>query len=232
MLKTNLKIEGIPALLWGEPADRLFIAVHGFMGSKEDFEYLAEEASHKGYQVLSFDLPEHGERKEEGYTCNPPNAVKDLTDVLQYAQTHSNHISLLGCSLGAYFSLLTYSDYLFDQCLFLSPVVDMQHLIDNMMKAAGVSVERLQTEKIIANPNGPLFDWEYYSYVKVHPIEMWNTPTKIFMGSEDEVSEVEVIKKFTSRFNVRLTLLEGGKHYLHTEEETREIKKWLSSRIL
>ena len=218
MLKTNLKIEGIPALLWGEPADRLFIAVHGFMGSKEDFEYLAEEASHKGYQVLSFDLPEHGERKEEGYTCNPPNAVKDLTDVLQYAQTHSNHISLLGCSLGAYFSLLTYSDYLFDQCLFLSPVVDMQHLIDNMMKAAGVSVERLQTEKIIANPNGPLFDWEYYSYVKVHPIEMWNTPTKIFMGSEDEVSEVEVIKKFTSRFNVRLTLLEGGKHYLHTEE--------------
>jgi len=82
MLKTKLKIEGIPALLWGIPADRLIVTVHGFMGSKDDFELLAEEASLKGYQVLSFDLPQHGERKDQDYACNPPNAVKDLTAVM------------------------------------------------------------------------------------------------------------------------------------------------------
>ena len=49
--------------LWGEPSDRLFIAVHGNMSSKDDdaIVIFAEEATDKGYQVLSFDLPEHGE---------------------------------------------------------------------------------------------------------------------------------------------------------------------------
>lgn len=45
---------------------KIFIAVHGNMSNKEDavIQILAEEADRKGYQVLSFDLPEHGERKE------------------------------------------------------------------------------------------------------------------------------------------------------------------------
>ena len=28
MIKTNLMIQGIPAILWGEPSAKLFIAVH------------------------------------------------------------------------------------------------------------------------------------------------------------------------------------------------------------
>ena len=36
------------------------------MSNKEDavIQILAEEADRKGYQVLSFDLPERGEKKE------------------------------------------------------------------------------------------------------------------------------------------------------------------------
>jgi alpha-beta hydrolase superfamily lysophospholipase len=232
MHKSNLTIEGIPALLWGATTDRLIIAVHGTMGSKEDFELLAEEACNNGFQVLSFDLPEHGERKNEDYACNPQNGIKDLTKILNYARGLSSRISLYACSLGAYFSLLAFQNETFEQCLFLSPVVDMQRLIVNMMQAAGVSEKRLQVEKVIANPYGPQFDWEYYSYVKAHPIEKWEKPTAILMGSEDEVSEVDAVKAFASRFDAGLQLLEGSKHYLHTEEEIIEIRKWMRKNLL
>lgn len=49
----------------GEIRGKIFIAVHGNMSNKEDavIQILAEEADRKGYQVLSFDLPEHGEER-------------------------------------------------------------------------------------------------------------------------------------------------------------------------
>lgn len=36
MKKVNLITEGIPAILWGETSDKLFIAIHGNMSSKDD----------------------------------------------------------------------------------------------------------------------------------------------------------------------------------------------------
>ncbi|PKN97627.1 MAG: alpha/beta hydrolase [Chloroflexi bacterium HGW-Chloroflexi-4] len=229
MLKTILNINNIPAALWGAPADRLIIAVHGMLGSKDDFDLLAEIAGAKGFQVLSFDLPEHGGRKNEGCACNPPNAVKDLMAVMHHAQTLSDRISLYACSLGAWFSLLAYQDTSLEQCLFQSPVVDMPRLIKNMMKAAGVREERLQAEKLIANPYGPPLEWEYYHFAKTHPIDKWGHPTAILMGAEDETSEVDVVKGFAARFNAGLALLEGSRHYLHTENEIAEIRKWLNN---
>jgi alpha-beta hydrolase superfamily lysophospholipase len=231
MLTTTINIDGIPGLLWGAPAEKLIIAVHGMLGSKEDFELLAEEAVPKGYQVLSFDLPEHGERKNKAYACNPSNAIKDLTSVMNYANNLSNRISLYACSLGSYFSLLAYQDAALEQCLFQSPVVDMLRLIGNMMKAANISEEQLKTEKVITNRYGPKFEWEYYSYVKAHPIEKWGTPTTILMGAEDEVSELDAVKAFASRFDAGLKLLEGSKHYLHSAEESREIQKWMRENL-
>jgi alpha-beta hydrolase superfamily lysophospholipase len=64
----------------------------------------------RGYQVLSFDLPEHGERKDKNYQCNVWNGVHHLEIIGTYVQENWRNISLFGCSLGAYFSLLTYKN--------------------------------------------------------------------------------------------------------------------------
>ena len=58
----KIRIDGIPVILWGEPSDKIIIAAHGSHSSKIDdcIWILAEEATAKGYQVLSFDLPQHG----------------------------------------------------------------------------------------------------------------------------------------------------------------------------
>ena len=68
----RININNIPALIWGEESRKVFIAVHGNMSNKEDevIKILAEKVTSKGYQVLSFDLPEHGERKYDvTYLC-------------------------------------------------------------------------------------------------------------------------------------------------------------------
>lgn len=71
MIKKEFKIDNIPTILWGADSQRLFIAVHGNMSSKSDnpIIILAEEAVSLGYQVLSFDLLEHGDRKNESTLC-------------------------------------------------------------------------------------------------------------------------------------------------------------------
>lgn len=234
MAKVKLLIEGIPAILWGEPSDKIFIAVHGNMSSKDDdvIAIFAEEAIDKGYQVLSFDLPEHGDRKGEDYACKVLNCVNDLYVIARYAQTISSKISVFACSMGSYFSLLAYRDLPLEQCLFLSPVLNMERIINNMMAWFNVSEDRLRAEKEIETPIGQTLYWDYYCYVKAHPINTWDNLTSILYGSDDNLSEYNVVSEFANRFQCRLQVLEHGDHYFHTEEQLHYFRQWLKDNIL
>ncbi|PKM71933.1 MAG: alpha/beta hydrolase [Firmicutes bacterium HGW-Firmicutes-16] len=233
MLKQEFSIMGIPSVLWGGKSDKLFLAVHGNMSNKADvvIAMLAEEVTARGYQVLSFDLPEHGDRKSESFVCSVSNCVHDLHIIIRYAQNLCNDISIFACSMGAYFSLLTYRDFSFRQCLFLSPILNMQRIIENMMAAFGVSKDSLEAEKEISTPIGQTLSWDYYSYVKSHPIEKWDNPTAILYGSEDDMSELDVVAGFSEKFNSSLTIMERGEHYFHTEEQLLFFSKWLHEQI-
>lgn len=50
-------------MVYGAPGEKGYIFVHGQNGYKEEAEAFAKNAVPAGYQVLSIDLPEHGERK-------------------------------------------------------------------------------------------------------------------------------------------------------------------------
>jgi esterase/lipase len=191
----------------------------------------AEEATAIGYQVLSFDLPEHGDRKEEAYDCKVQNCVQDLNTIMRYAQSLSNSISVFACSMGAYFSLLTYSHEPLKQCLFLSPVVNMERIINNMMTWFSISENRLKTEKEIPTPIGQTLYWDYYCYVKEHPIVTWNNLTSILYGSEDNLCEFDVVSAFAKHFDCALQVMENGEHYFHTEEQLQFFRKWLKKHI-
>ncbi len=56
----------VPVLLYGDLADRVLIYIHGQGGRKEEAESFAEIATNYGWQVISVDLPEHGERIRQG----------------------------------------------------------------------------------------------------------------------------------------------------------------------
>lgn len=234
MKKDFLKIEGIPAILWGNQSDKLFIAVHGHLSSKNDdvIVIFAEEAISKGYQVLSFDLPEHGERKGESYDFKVQNCVNDLAVIMKYAKSVSSNINIFSCSIGSYFSLLAYKDISINQCLFLSPILNMERLISNMMTWFNISEQRLEIEKEIETPIGQTLYWDYYCYVKSHPIQKWNIPNAILYGSKDNLTEFNVVSEFVNRYKSKLQVLEGGEHYFHTDEQLKYYRQWLKSNIV
>lgn len=226
----------IPAVLWGEPSKKLMIEVHGNLSNKEDavLEIMAQKAVKKGYQALSFDLPMHGDRKDNTeYDCNPQNCVSDLTAVYRYAQSVSSEISLFACSMGAYFSLLAYHDFAVRQSLFLSPVVNMRQIILNMMTGFNVSEARLKEEKRIPLPIGQTLDWDYYRYVCGHPITFdWTMPTAILYGSDDNLTSREDISSFAARYQASVKILDHGEHFFHTEEQLKVFEEWVEENLL
>ncbi len=234
MIIKKTKIENIPSVIWGEQSKKLIIAVHGNMSHKEDdvIKMLAEHASKKRYQVLSFDLPEHGDRKEDtAYLCKPQNCVSDLTKILNYAKQNYEEISLWACSMGAYFSLLAYANEELKECYFLSPVINMKVIIDNMMMWSNVTEEVLKEKQEIQTNFGPTLYYDYYEYVKEHPITNWNHKTSILYGDKDNMQEQELIEAFSQQFACQLTIIKEGEHYFHTKEQLDAYQKWLEECI-
>lgn len=234
MMKTQkLLIDQIPAVVWGEPSDRVFLAVHGNLSNKEDtvIRLLAEEAALRGIQVISFDLPEHGERAGTQPPCKVQFCVRDLRKVMDYAKSRWQQISLFACSMGAYFSLLEYHAEPLHQALFLSPVVDMRRIIENMMTWFEVTEERLQKLGEIQTPIGQTLYWDYYCYVRERPIEHWNSETAILYGENDTLCERDTIDAFTRRFPCKLEVVNGGEHFFHTPEQLAAFSAWLRQNL-
>lgn len=233
MQQPHFYIGSIPSLLWGEATGRLLVAIHGSQSHKADtvIELLARQAIPRGWQVLSFDLPEHGDRKEQPTLCNAQICAEELHAVMQYAKTQAAEIGLFGCSLGAYFSLLACPGEALSRALFLSPVVDMERLIQNMMTWFSVSEQRLQAERKIETPIGQTLYWDYYQYVKANPITHWQTPTSILYGSADNLCEQEVVDQFSKRFGCHLSVLDGGEHFFHTPEQLAFYERWLAQAL-
>lgn len=231
----RINISNIPSIIWGEKSNRVFIAVHGNMSNKEDevIKILAEKVTSNGYQVLSFDLPEHGERKDNtNYLCKVQNCVNDLKLIMEYAKANYEEINLWACSMGAYFSLLAYKNENIEQCIFLSPVVNMKVIIDNMMLWSNTTENELREKQEIKTDFGQTLYWDYYLYVKENPITNWNKKTYILYGNEDNMQDENIIKNFSENFSCKLSILEDGEHYFHTEKQLDYYKNWLSKTII
>ncbi|MDO5291761.1 MAG: YqiA/YcfP family alpha/beta fold hydrolase [bacterium] len=226
MRQRAIQIEQIPAILWGNDSNKLYLYVHGKLSSKEAAEGLAEIATEQGYQVLSFDFPEHGARKEETTPFNIQNGVDELMIVHDYIKTRWSKISLFASSVGAYFSLVAYQTCQFEKCLFLSPIVNMERLIQNMMTWTNVTEQELQERHIIPTKIGEVLDYDYYCYVKAHPIVKWDSPTCILYGSKDYLQERQTVQEFTDKFSCKLTVLEGSEHFFHTTEQLEVLEQW------
>ena len=234
MFKQNLLIENIPAIIWGKKSNKMIVAVHGNMSNKNDIQIamLAEEASMLGYQVLSFDLPEHGDRKAAPELCKVQNCVRDLCKVIGFVRQRSSEISLFACSIGAYFSLLAYREVPLRQCLFLSPVVDMSRIIYNMMTWFHVSREQLKSAQEIPIPTGNILYWDYYCYVQENPIVQWNSPTNILYEKDDSICEIDVVSSFSKKFNCTMEVMDKGEHYFHTPEHLEFFREWLKKYLI
>ena len=225
----------IPAVFWGNPADAMIIAVHGMMSNKTDavIADLADVVVCKGYCVLSFDLPEHGERMGTDFALTPDHAVGDLQSVYDYAKTCTRSIVLFGCSLGAYLSLIAYPEGHPQQVLFLSPLVDMQSFIQGVMTINNIDDEQLKREQTIAIPNGPPLSWAYLQQAIARPVSpTWDCPIDILYGANDTVVPKSQIDNFAQRYRAQVQILAGGDHFFHTKDQMTTFRSWIDRSLV
>ena len=227
----RLTIQNIPSVLYGDSSESLFVHIHGKMGCKEEAARFAEIVCPKGYQVLSIDLPGHGERTGEMERFVPWEVVPELQSVYAYARQRWKRISLYANSIGAYFSLLALRDAKLEKSLFVSPILDMEKLIRDMMDWAGVTQEQLKEAGEIPTAFGETLSWNYLTYAEEHRITKWDSPTAILYAGHDHLTARETVDDFAKRFGCTVTVMENGEHWFHSEEQLAVLDAWLRKEI-
>lgn len=225
MEKNYYTIGNTPAVVYGGVSDKAFLFVHGLCGSKADAERFAQTAVPLGYQVLAMDLPEHGGRTD-GARLLPWEVLPELKKVMSHARDKWQDISVYAISIGAWFSLLSFAGEDIKRCLLVSPLLDMENMISNMMNKAGVTEQQLKAAGEIPCADGQTLSWKYLCWARENPVNALCENTSILYATGDELIPRSVIDSFTERTHSRLTLLEGGHHWIHTEEEVAFLSQW------
>lgn len=230
MKTERFTLKNIPLLLIGEPSRKVYLYVHGKNGSKEEALDFAELACPAGYQVLAFDLPEHGERKNAPERLLPWVVLPELQLIYQYAKVHWRSVSLRATSIGAWFSMLALQAKPLRSALLLSPVVDMEDLITNMMQWANVSEAQLKEVGEISTDFDETLSWQYLCWVREHPYR-WKVPTQVLYGAKDNLTSRAVLEQFKQRTGAHLTIMVEGEHWFHTELQLAVLQEWERAHI-
>lgn len=188
--------------------------VHGKGGN-------AAECAH--YRPL---FPDHAVFGLENRTFTPRETGAEIRAAVEKLKSEYDHIILIANSIGAYFSMSAGIDSMIDQAFFISPIVDLEKLIREMMQWANVTEAELKARCVIRTDFGEDLSWDDLCYVREHPIQ-WSVPTEILYGSQDNLTSLETVSAFAERHNAALTVMEGGEHWFHTAGQMQYLDDWI-----
>jgi len=204
MEKIETTIGSVKTLIIGPKSEKVYLFIHGNSGSKEEAIPFAELAVPKGYQVIGIDLPVMGK---------PWNVLGMIDDVKNYLKKNYSSISIRSNSIGSFYTLMAFQSENVDKALLVSPILDMKTYID----------EKSVKENIK--------DGEYYRFICNNPIDSWNAETHILRPDVDLIVPEAVYDHFISRHECTVSVMEGGEHWFHTEEQLAVLKEWEEAHI-
>lgn len=196
------------------PMKRAILYIHGQGGS-------AEEAAHyiplfPGDSVIGFD-----------YRADTPwDAEKEFADFLKTELSRFDAVTVIANSIGAFFAMCALQKLPIEKAFFISPIVDMEKLILDMMGWAGVTERELREKGQIETDFGQTLSWDYLSYVRQHPI-CWQVPTHILYADGDNLTDSETAAAFANGCGATLTVMAGGEHWFHTPEQMKFLDDWI-----
>ena len=159
-------------------------------------------------------------------TSTPWETGEEIWEAVTKLNEKYDSIILIANSIGAFFSMNAGINAMLRCAYFISPVVDMEQLILNMMSWADVTEKELEEKGSILTLFGEDLSWEYLCYVREHPVS-WTVPTRILYGSRDNLTSYETISAFAKTHGAELTVMEEGEHWFHTDEQMRFLDNWI-----
>lgn len=136
-------------------------------------------------------------------------------------------VDLIANSIGAFFAMHALSGKQIEKAHFISPVVDMEKLIMDMMGWANVTEDELHNKQTIPTNFGETLSWEYLCYVRANPIQ-WEVPTRILYGEKDNLTSYRIISAFADQTHASLTVMKNGEHWFHNKEQMDFLDAWIS----
>lgn len=192
----------------------IMIYVHGKGGSAAEAEHY--KALFPEAEVLGFD-----------YRAQTPwEAKAEFPQFFEKQRKQCDRLTLAANSIGAFFSMSSLDETLIDRAYFISPVVDMKNLIENIMLWTGVSERELAEKQEIPTQFGETLSWAYLTYVREHPV-LWQVPTRILYGAYDNLTSLETIRAFAEKTGAELTVMPDGEHWFHTERQMQFLDQWI-----
>ena len=192
----------------------IMIYVHGKGGSAAEAEHY--KALFPEAEVFGFD-----------YRAQTPwEAKAEFPQFFEKQRKQCDRLTLAANSIGAFFSMSSLDETLIDRSYFISPVVDMKNLIENIMLWTGVSERELAEKQEIPTQFGETLSWAYLTYVREHPV-LWQVPTRILYGAHDNLSSLETIRAFAEKTGAELTVMPDGEHWFHTERQMQFLDQWI-----
>ena len=198
---------------------KLIIYIHGKGGNAGEAEHYKQFFGDSDV-VIGFDY----------HSQNPWDAEKEFSQFVDSYSAEYDSVILIANSIGAFFCLCSLSDKQIDRALLISPIVDMQMLICDMMLWANINESELAEKKEIETDFGETLSWNYLCYVREHPIK-WNVPTNILYGEKDNLTSLKTISEFACQIGASLTVMPNGEHWFHTDEQLKFLDAWIRQSI-
>lgn len=193
---------------------QLVIYVHGKGGSAKESEHY--KPLFPKCDVIGFDY----------HSQYPWEAKEEFSRFFDFYCKKYDSVFLIANSIGAFFSMCGFFEKPLLKAMFISPIVNMEKLITDMMMWSNVTENELRREKEIPTEFGETLSWEYLCYVREHSIK-WNIPTCILYGGQDELTSKETVFEFAKRTGAVLTVMENGEHWFHTNEQMEFLDNWI-----
>lgn len=197
---------------------KVILYIHGKGGSYLEAEQYKKNCP--GYDMIGIDY-------NDDYPWIVQNQLKAAYDK---ALKSYEHIVVIANSIGAYFAMHSLQGYKIDKALFISPVLDMEGLILNMMQWAHVTEQELYEKGEIPTDFGETLSWNYLNFVRENPIT-WEIPTEILYAENDNLTSKKTVDMFVERHNSSLTVMENGDHWFHTNEQIAFLDAWMKKVI-
>ncbi len=197
---------------------KVVLYIHGKDGSHLEAERYKKNCS--GFDLIGVEYDDY----------LPWIVQKKFKSVYETVFERYDRVYLIANSIGAYLAMYALQDFDIAKALFISPVLDMERLILDMMSWANVSEEDLCEKGEIPTEFGETLSWKYLCFARENHIT-WNVYTEILYAENDNLVSCQTINQFIGAHNANLTVMENGEHWFHTDGQLAFLDSWMEKAI-